>query len=236
VSSPSGNFSVVSTLPACLLFPTASNPWATLSSSSSALSSTAELDPLVAYLTTTLGFLSRALAPAPLRRIARGALATVSTTVWDNVISRHRFSTAGAAQLSSDLHAICRVVDKAVGPGVAAAGLRRCLEGAQLLNLPIKGGKAPENQSGGTGNDSDDWEAWGAGADDDEAPKDTGGGTGTDAEGGAALGGDLGLWEVEKRLFADNSSARGVLEELGLEVLSENEGRAVLGRRVELAG
>jgi hypothetical protein len=216
-----------------LTFSHRSNPWATLSSSSTALSSTAELDPLIAYLTTTLGFLSRALAPAPLRRIARGALATVSA-VWDNVVSRHRFSTAGAAQLSSDLHAICHVVDKAVGPGVAAAGLRRCLEGAQLLNLPIKGGKAPEDPSDGTGDNGDDWEAWGAGGDDDgEAPKETGGSTGTDAEGGAALGG---LWEVEKRLFADNESARGVLEELGLEVLSEAEGRAVLGRRVELAG
>lgn len=217
-----------------LTFSHHSNPWATLSSSSSALSSTAELDPLIAYLTTTLVFLSRALAPAPLRRIARGALATVSTTVWDNVISRHRFSTAGAAQLSSDLHAVCRVVDKAVGPGVAEAGLRRCLEGAQLLNLPIKGGKAPAPSSDELGDNGDDWEAWGV-DDDGEALKETGGGTGSDAGGGAALG-DLGLWEVERRLFADNESAREVLEALGLEVLSESEGRAVLGRRVELAG
>ncbi|KAK7193189.1 RINT-1 family protein [Paraphaeosphaeria sporulosa] len=210
------------------------NPWATLSASSSALASTAELDPLIAYLTTTLGFLSRALAPAPLRRIARSALATVSSIVWDNVVSRHRFSTAGAAQLSSDLHAVCHVVDKAVGPGVAEAGLRRCLEGAQLLNLPIKGGKAPAESSDDTGDTGDDWEAWGAGADDEG---ETGGGTGSDAGGGAVLGdADLGLWEVERRLFADNTSARGVLEALGLEMLSESEGRAVLGRRVELAG
>ncbi|KAJ4348208.1 uncharacterized protein N0V89_009580 [Didymosphaeria variabile] len=209
------------------------NPWATLSASSTTLSSTAELDPLVTYLTTTLGFLSRALAPAPLRRIARGALATVSSTVWDNVVSRHRFSTAGAAQLSSDLHAICRVVDKAVGPGVAEAGLRRCLEGAQLLNLPIKGGNSQVKSSDETGDVGEDWEAWGA-DDDGEAPKETGGGT--EAEGGAELGGQLGLWEVEKRLFADNQSARVVLDDLGLEVLSESEGRAVLGRRVELAG
>ncbi|KAL5395970.1 hypothetical protein PMIN03_006989 [Paraphaeosphaeria minitans] len=212
------------------------NPWATLSASSSALANTAELDPLIAYLTTTLGFLSRALAPAPLRRIARGALATVSSMVWDKVVSRHRFSTAGAAQLSSDLHAVCRLVDKAVGAGVAEAGLRRCLEAAQLLNLPIKGGKAPAASPGETGDAGDDWEAWGAGAD-DEGEGETGGGTGSDAVGGAVLGeADLGLWEVEQRLFADNVSARGVLEALGLEVLSESEGRAVLGRRVELAG
>lgn len=219
----------------CLLFLlSASNPWATLSSSSTTLSSTAELDPLIVYLTTTLGFLSRALAPAPLRRITRGALATVSTTIWDNVVSRHRFSTAGAAQLSTDLHAICRVVDKAIGPGVAEAGLRKCLEGAQLLNLPIKGGKAQQAKtSDETGDNGEDWEAWGA-DDEEAAPQEQGGST--EAEGGAELDGDLGLWEVERRLFADNQSARAVLEVLGLEVLSETEGRAVLGRRVELAG
>ena len=217
----------------CLLF-LASNPWATLTGSSSAtLSSTAELDPLVTYLTTTLGFLSRTLAPAPLRRISRGALATVSSMVWDNVLSRHRFSTAGAAQLSADLQAICRVFDKTVGLGVAEAGLRKCIEGAQLLNLPIKGGTSQEKASHGIGEGGEDWGAWGA--EEDEAPqKETQGSSG--AEGGAESGGDLGLWEVEKRLFADNQSARLVLEEMGLEVLNETESRTVLGRRVELAG
>ncbi|KAJ4291172.1 hypothetical protein N0V90_010370 [Kalmusia sp. IMI 367209] len=208
------------------------NPWATLAGSSASsnatMSSTAELDPLITYLTSTLGFLSRALAPAPLRRIARGVLTIVSNTIWDNVLSRHHFSTAGAAQLSADLAAICRAVDKAVGPGVAEAGLRKCLEGVQLVGLPVKGGKAttqwPDADDGG-----EDWEAWDA-AEDDEAPqKETGGDT---TSGGA----ELGLWEVERRLFADNHSAREVLEELGMELLSETEARAVLGRRVELAG
>lgn len=220
-----------------------SNPWSTLGGSSSAsLSTTAELDPLATYLTTTLGFLSRALAPAPLRRIARGALATVSSIIWDNIINRHRFSTAGAAQLSADLQAICRVVDKSVGSGVAEVGLRRCLEGAQLLNLPIKGTKSTPKTSDETEDGGDDWEAWGA--EDDEVPqKETQSGTteapaqgGTGDEGGAEHSGDYGLWEVEKRLFADNQAAREVLDELGVEVLSETEARAVLGRRVELAG
>ena len=48
--------------------------------------------------------------------------------------------------------------------------------------------------------------------------------------------GELGLWEVERRLFADNQSARDVLEDLGLELLSETEARALLRRKVELAG
>ena len=44
----------------------------------------------------------------------------------------------------------------------------------------------------------------------------------------------LGLWEVEKRVFRDNESGREVLDELGLEVLSESEARHVLERRIEL--
>ena len=44
----------------------------------------------------------------------------------------------------------------------------------------------------------------------------------------------LGLWEVEKRLFKDNESAREVLTELGIETLTEAEARGVLERRVEV--
>lgn len=44
----------------------------------------------------------------------------------------------------------------------------------------------------------------------------------------------LGLWEVEKRVFRNNESGREVLDELGLEVLSESDARHVLERRIEL--
>ena len=44
----------------------------------------------------------------------------------------------------------------------------------------------------------------------------------------------LGLWEVEKRIFRSNESAREVLDDLGLEVLSEADARNVLERRIEL--
>lgn len=44
----------------------------------------------------------------------------------------------------------------------------------------------------------------------------------------------LDLWEVEKRVFRSNESGREVLDELGLEVLSEAEARNVLERRIEL--
>jgi hypothetical protein len=177
-----------------------------------------------------LGFLSRALASAPLRRITRAVLATISSTLWDNVLTRCRFSTAGAAQLHADLAAICRVVDKQVGPGVAEVGLRRCLEGARLVGLPVKGGKDQAASDQATLGD-EDWEAWGAG-DEDAAPPLQKEENDDMASGDA----DLGLWDVEKRLFADNQAARDVLDELGLELLTENEARALLGRRVELAG
>ena len=44
----------------------------------------------------------------------------------------------------------------------------------------------------------------------------------------------LNIWQVESRIFASNESAREVLEELGLDILTESEARNVLGRRVEL--
>ena len=47
---------------------------------------------------------------------------------------------------------------------------------------------------------------------------------------------NLGIWEVEKRIFRDNESAREVLEELGLDTLTEAEARNVLERRIELSG
>ena len=46
--------------------------------------------------------------------------------------------------------------------------------------------------------------------------------------------GGLNLWQVESRMFESNESAREVLEELGLEILTESEARNVLGRKVEL--
>ena len=218
-----------------------SNPWATLTGSSASananLSPTAELDPLLSHLTNALGFLSRALAPAPLRRITRSVLATVSSTLWDNVVARHRFSTSGAAQLRADLNAICRVVDQAVGPGVAEAGLRKCLEGAQLVGLPVKGSKTDVKAQPGRASaeeDEDDWDAWHG--ENEEAGPEFSNRTDNRTIGEGGGGAELGLWEVEKRLFADNQSARDVLEELGVEMLSETEARAVLGRRVELAG
>ncbi|OAL73820.1 RINT-1 family protein [Trichophyton violaceum] len=49
-----------------------------------------------------------------------------------------------------------------------------------------------------------------------------------------AAGTALGLWEAEKRLFANNESARGVLSELCIDTLTEADARSVLERRVEV--
>ncbi|OJD15073.1 hypothetical protein AJ78_04644 [Emergomyces pasteurianus Ep9510] len=60
-----------------------------------------------------------------------------------------------------------------------------------------------------------------------------GGGNDTSTSGGHEAP-DLSLWEVEKRIFVNNESARSLLAELNIETLSEAEARAVLERRVEV--
>ena len=42
------------------------------------------------------------------------------------------------------------------------------------------------------------------------------------------------LWDVERRIFQDNESCREVLDEMGLQILSESDARHVMGRRIEL--
>jgi hypothetical protein len=98
-------------------------------------------------------------------------------------LARYRFSTAGAAQLHAVLAAICRIVAKQVGPGVAEAGLRRCVQGARLVELLVKGDKDQAAEGEGEGGE-EEWEAWGGGGED--APK--------EAEGDTVAGeADLGL-------------------------------------------
>jgi hypothetical protein len=152
--------------------------------------------------------------------------------LWENVLSRYRFSTQGAAQLHADLAAICRVVDKQVGEGVAEAGLGKCIESVKIVGLPVKsGGASHRTTSSENDDDGEEWDdgTWGGDEDGAEKAKRNDSTSGEESK-------ELGLWEVEKRLFADNSSARDVLEELGLELLSETEARALVRRRVELAG
>lgn len=152
------------------------------------------------------------------------------------MLTCHSFSTAGAGQLSADLSAICSVVDAYAGTAVAERGLQKCLEGVQLISLPVKGSKPRVSKPPRQGYE-DEWAAWDAeiGAEGEES--------GIASEDAPEIpekverteaSSELGLWEVERRLFDTNEAARDVLDDLGLEVLTEMEARNVLRRRIEL--
>ncbi|ODH12912.1 hypothetical protein ACO22_07791 [Paracoccidioides brasiliensis] len=155
--------------------------------------SSVELAVILRVLSNEISFLHRLLAMAPLQRITCQLLLSIQTYIWDNVLMRNSFSTAGASQLAVDVDNICNAVDLATGNGMESRKVMRKLEdGLLLLNLKIKPAQ-----------------------DHDDTPH-------------------LSLWDVEKRLFANNESARALLGELNIETLMEAEARAVLERRVEV--
>jgi RAD50-interacting protein 1 len=124
------------------------NPWATLisvSTSSGSLPPTAELDSLLATLSTHFSFLSKALGKVPLRRIARATTQTIDTILFDQVLLRHSFSSSGAAQFFSDISTIKFTIAKFCGGEVADFGLLHVTEGARLVGLPV------EAEAGGLG-------------------------------------------------------------------------------------
>lgn len=184
------------------------NPWSSLSAdfiSPFTLNLTAELDATVQQLSSSLSFLSAALAPAPLRRITRQVSLAMQTFLWDHVLVRNKFSASGIAQFTRDVSALWEVVDRYLGDGQGELGMMRLKEALLLLGLPGGNRAREEGQEI---------------MDDDEA--------------GQGAGTTLGLWEVEKRIFRSNESGREVLEELGLQVLSESDARSVLERRIDL--
>lgn len=194
--------------------------WASLSVTTAGGSVSAELDPTLRLLTDYFGFLSKAIGRLPLRRITRAVCQAVQTYIWDSVLTRHSFSTAGATQLAADVRAVCTLIDRYVGAGHARAGMRKLLEGVTLVGLPVRG-EIQRVQAGRSGAEEDDeGAAW------EEADG--------DVEEQTVEKKQMGLFEVERLVFMDNDSARHALEQLGLEVLSENDARAVLERRVEL--
>ncbi|KAJ5104103.1 hypothetical protein N7532_004632 [Penicillium argentinense] len=177
--------------------------WATISTPSanaagSPLPLTSDLAHAMNVLSTQLSFISHTLGVAPLRRVSRQVLLSIQTYVWDNVLTRNKFSATGAAQLLSDVDHLCNGVDTTLGTAGHAGGslqiVRKLSEGLRLLNL-----NASTLEQG-----TEDAEA------------------------------ALGLWDVEKRLFKDNESARSVLAELEVDGLTEAEARLVLERRVEI--
>lgn len=198
--------------------------WGSLTSASATTGGSApsaELDPMLRLITEYFGFLGKAVGKLAARRISRQALHAIQNYIWDQVLLRHFFSTAGALQLSTDVATICSHVDRFVGMGQGRAGMRRLVEGSVLLGLPVRG-EIPRVQRGKSGEEGeeafDEDTAW------EEDDADTG-------DGGEKK---LGLFEVDRLLFTDNESARQVVRELGLEMLSVGDAREVLKRRVEV--
>ena len=188
------------------------NPWSYISSDSepldvASLNTTAGLDAVIQQLSIYLAFLAKVLAEAPLRRVCRQITLSIQSFMWDMVLMRNNFSTHGSAQFFRDVSSIWEVIDRYVGVGQGKAGMRKLREAMELLNLPVGVGEGKEKDGGAEA----------------EAEAETG-----------LVGKTLTLWDVEKRMFQSNESAREVLEELGLNALTEGEARNVLERRIDL--
>ncbi|KAL2842352.1 TIP-1 family-domain-containing protein [Aspergillus pseudoustus] len=183
--------------------------WATISGipgpAAGSLPPTADLAPVMRTLSTATSFLSRALGVAPLRRIVRQVLLSMQSYLWNNVLLRNTFSSSGASQIASDIDHLCSVVDIALGSAAPAGGSKSVLQKLSE-GLLIINLDTHALQFDGETEESTGPENYNA----------------------------LGLWEVEKRLFKDNESAREVLAELGVEALTEAEARNVLEKRVEI--
>lgn len=200
------------------------------------LSPSSALDPLLNTLSTLLGYLSKVLAPAPLRRIARQVASSIQKDIYDNVVMRNSFSAAGAAQLRRDFVAIEEVMNSSTKVSLdAGQNMKKLEEALVLLNLPIKSSsrKSPDDEDG-----------WGFDNDDDDDNNNDEGNKPTEHEAGLALertntneekvGGDWGLWDAEKDIFASNESARKALADMRLEVLTEIDARNIISKRVEI--
>jgi hypothetical protein len=186
-------------------------------------------------LTDYLTFLHKALGKVPLRRVCRQLCHAIQTFLWDQLLVRNSFSTAGATQLKTDLTALCAIIDQYVGTGQAERGMRRLHDGVALLSLPVKS-EIPRVQitAADPSDDNDDGAAWDADGDGDDAGGADDAGTSSVDVDGANGGRSMGLFEVERLVFMDNESARHALELVGLESLSEGDARSLLERRVEL--
>lgn len=175
--------------------------WASItedSANATASTISSELDTPIQLLVSHMSFLAGAISEGPLRRIARHIALDIQAFMWDSVLSRHNFSTAGISQLRRDIEGIWAIFDKYAGRNQGRFGMRKLSDALDLIGMPIRSRPGEFN----------------------EMPD-------TDSQ--------LGLWDVEKRVFDSNENARQVLEELGLENLTESDARIVLGRRVELA-
>lgn len=193
--------------------------WSSLSEAPSDLLGvppSSSLDGLFQTTETLLGYLARVLAPASLMRVIKHYCVALQREIYDNVLMKQTFSSAGSTQLTRDISEIKTQVERHSKLGAAIGpSLKRLEEAAYLLSLDASKGAGQADEDG-----------WGF--DDNE-----------DLDDGIQVDEDLknpGLWKVERLLFESNEAARKALGEMGLDHLSEGEARNVLKRRVELNG
>ena len=151
-----------------------------------------------------LKYLTKALSTAVLRRVLREALGKLQEMLWTDVLMRQSFTTYGAAQFTRDVRAVCSLVERYVVDGSSV--LRNLSEAVQLLSLPVE----DEDE------DEDEVQA---------APE-----NGQESGRGA---GRMSLKRASNKIFTDNTEAKAMLLELGIETLTPANARNILQRRVE---
>jgi len=85
-----------------------------------------------------LEFLKPALSTTSFRRVWREALDKLSDMLWESVLMRYTFTTLGSAQFMRDLDALVALADRYFPAAFGASALGTILEGATVLNLPLK--------------------------------------------------------------------------------------------------
>lgn len=93
-----------------------------------------EIVPAVATLNSFLDFLSKTVATAVFRRVFRKLGTGIQDWMWDYVITRNQFSSAGGSQFSSDINEIWKTCSRYVEEPTAS--MRKLKDTCVLLTLP----------------------------------------------------------------------------------------------------
>lgn len=198
-----------------------SSQWSSISSGefeSENLIPSSSLDPALLVLSTQLGFLTKVLCSASLNRIVRQVCLVVEVEVYANVLLRHSFSTAGIAQLCCDVSALELTINSASHiTSIAQKGMPKLQQALLLVGLPA--GVSDDDAEGKAATD-------GWGFDDEDAE-----GTDTDTP-DEAEDSLLTFEDFSKKVFQSNASARRVLDRMNCDVLTADDARRILERRI----
>ena len=210
------------------------NTWSSLSSSASASGSGAtqdmsispQLDNPLQILSSYFSYLSPILATAPLKRIGRQLALSIQDIIWRQLVTSRSFSESGVAQLKRDVLAIWSVMDKYLGFDQGKQGMRKLADGLRLLTLEMDVDAVKEALD--RDEVDDDLSAWDESVETNENNDRT-----SLVRNNSQKSTAWTLREVSSRLFRDEESGRGVLEDLGIEALTVIEARAIVQSRVE---